>query len=281
MKNQSFNYHALPLPKITPTGVLDLACPAKFWTLRVLKQWPPRQTNSYGAFGDALHTTLRHVYDVTNPNRPDLANLDAYIFKAMKKHRYADENAKAADSARISQMVRGYVAAEDNDEHTDAKGTIAVERLFEHTVTYRDKPLFVLSARLDRLIVRPDEPQTLIVRDYKTGGSPVPLESSFCQLWAAKLKYGERFANYRLEIDHIDSDGRIDRDIVETTTFKGIRRWIVERTIAVLTAAEQPEQPSEDACTWCVLAPGCQAVRGVTARLEDDIFGEGDDIDDE
>ncbi len=274
MKPDKFHYHALPLPKITPTSVLDLACPAKFWTLRVLKQWPPRQPNSFGAFGKALHSVLRDVYDPSSPARPDTANLDMYIDNAMREHRYADKAAEAADTRRISQMVRGYVAAEDDEDHADALGTISVERLLEHKIIYQGTPLFVLSARLDRLIVRPDEPNVLIIRDYKTGNSPVPLESSFCQLWAAKLKFGKRFDSFRLEIDQVDNDGRIERRVVEPCQCRGVHRWIMERAAAVLTATEHAEEPSQQACTWCCRANDCPAVQGGTARLEDDPFGD-------
>ena len=138
MKQEKSHYHALPTPKITPTSVLDLACPKKFWTLRVLNQWPEREPNSWGAFGEVLHTTLKLVYEPKNPNRPDIANLDLYVRKAFDKHRYADKRAAVVDAARVKSMIRGYVAAEDDEDHQDARGTIAVERLLRHEITYED-----------------------------------------------------------------------------------------------------------------------------------------------
>ena len=132
----------------------------------------------------------------------------------------------------------------------------------------------MLSARLDRLIVRQDEPQVLVVRDYKSGGSPAALETSFLQLWAAKLTFRDRYANYRLEIDYIDSDGRIDRDVILPSHFKGVHRWIMDRAAAVLLGTEHFEEPSQQTCTWCPLSATCPAVQGNIARLEDDPFAD-------
>ena len=262
-------YTALDIPTITPTSVNDLNCSKKFWTLRVKKQWPPRPPLSFGAFGTAVHSILKEIYDPRNAPLPALDDLNVWTREAFFKHRYADEECRTLDMERATRMVCGYVFQADNDETI---GTIATERMFERPIFHDQKPLFTLSGVADRLIVLPNDPDTLIVLDLKTGKPKVDLWQACVLLALAKLSMPQ-FKNYVLYYDWIDEGGRVDRDRVTTADLKGVWPRIMKRAVEILSSEEHEPEPTEF-CTYCPLRSECQSTAGTTVEEAADLFEE-------
>ncbi len=96
-------------PRISPSSISDLQCAKRFHTLRVLKQYPPREPLSFASFGTAFHDIMGRVYDPRNGPAPNLEHLEVWSRQAFRQHRYADDAAREEDRARCVRMVRGYV----------------------------------------------------------------------------------------------------------------------------------------------------------------------------
>jgi len=256
-------------PRISPTSVGDLSCAKRFHTLRVLKQWPPRDPLSFASFSLAFHDLIGRVYDPANSPAPSLTHLDTWSRQAFKKHRYADEGAREEDRARCLRMVRGYVAQDDIE---DAEGTFATERFLEFDFNHDDELLFILSGRLDRVLVRADEPDVLIVRDCKLSRPKVNLEAAYVTLLLAKLGY-PGYRTYRAEFDFIDEGGRVDREVVTVADIKGMHRAIMERARRVILNPDKPAEPGER-CQFCQLRPTCQPHLSAAINVDTDIFDE-------
>lgn len=257
------------LPILSPTTVPDTICQKKFWTLRVLKRWPPRPPLSFSGFGKAFHAIMKGVYDPQDAPLPNMRDLDGLAKTAFWSTRYTDPAAREEDKARCIRMVRGYV---EQDDELDALGTIAVEELGEFDFDRDGGILFRLSARPDRLIVRTDEPAHLYVRDYKTSRPKIDLEEAAISLWVAKLLYPD-FKQYTMQFDWVDEGGRVDRDTIETCDVRGVLPRVMRRFLRILDSPDHPAEPGE-ACFFCALKPTCQPQQGQALDLSVDVFGE-------
>ena len=258
----------MELPRISPSNVVCLDCAYRFKTLYIDRKWPPRQPPLLAAeFGTAFHEVMKHVYDPRQRPLPNLEPLDTRIRAAFFARRYPDAGYRAVEMARCQRMVEGYVA-----QDADALATVDVERQGAFLIAWRGSPLFMLSAKFDRVIVRPDEPARLVVRDYKTTIRRVQMEEAFVTLWAAKLLY-PGYARYALELEWVDgADGSAERDTVEGAQLKGMHKIILDKAVRVLTASAWPPQPG-DICTFCPLKRDCQPP-GAAYDGERDVFGE-------
>lgn len=243
------------IPKITPSSVGDLNCSKRFWALRVLGQWPPREPNAWacGAFGQAVHEVLAEVYNPRHQQRPNLNALEIASRKAFARHRYADAEQEATHRHRCERMVCGYV---EQDDPEDAEGTIKVEHPIEKPIHLPNGTSFVVSGRLDRVIVRASQPNTLLIRDYKTTKPRLDLDHAFMSLWLAKLEWPQ-FDRYELQYDWLDEGGRVERDTVTAARVKGLYAPLVARIEQVLGAHEHPAEPC-DGCVFCPLRAECQ-----------------------
>ena len=134
---------------------------------------------------------------------------------------------------------------------------------------------FRVSARLDRIILRPDTPDTLVVRDYKIVASSLrPLEpiQVFINLCVAKLVYQSAYKKLLLELVNLTDDG------TETTTYrsadlKGMHRHVAALVQRHVTATDHPATPSEY-CQFCPLLDECRDGFPVSASLSDIAFDE-------
>lgn len=255
--------------KISPSSIGDLSCAKRFYVLRVLKQWPPRDPLSFASFSLAFHDLVGRVYDTANGPAPNLTHLDTWSRQAFKKHRYANEEAREEDRARCLRMVRGYVTQDDIE---DAEGTICTENFLEFDFNHNGELLFVLSGRLDRILVRALEPDVLIVRDYKLSRPKVDLESAYVTLLLAKLAY-PGYKTYRAEFDFVDEGGRVDREIVTVADIKGMHKAVMERARRVILNPEKPAEPGER-CQFCPLKPTCQPNLSAAINVSANIFDE-------
>ena len=255
--------------KISPSSIGDLSCAKRFHVLRVLKQWPPRDPLSFASFSLAFYDLIGRVYNPANGPAPNVTHLDTWSRQAFKKHRYANEDAREEDRARCVRMVLGYIAQDDIE---DAEGTICTEQFLEFDFNHDGRLLFILSGRLDRILVRVLEPDVLTVRDYKLSRPKVDLESAYVTLLLAKLAY-PGYKTYRAEYDFIDEGARLDREIVTVSDIKGMHKAIMERARRVILNSEKPAEPSER-CQFCPLRPTCQPQLTTAISVDADIFDE-------
>jgi len=258
------------LPRITPSNVGDLECLKKFHTLRVLGEWPPRNgtnPNTAAQFGNAVHAVLKNVYDPRNGTPPNLDRLDIYVKQAFYANRYDNPTQRQEDMVRCSQVVKHYVK---NDDLEDAIDTIDVEHFGEFVIDHDGKPLFRVSAKLDRLIVRQSNVDQLVVRDYKLGKPSIDLKQAFVTLFVAKLEYPQ-FKSYSLEYDWIGADGEVSRDVINTYVVNGQYSLLVRQILRVLETEKYLAEPG-DVCNYCPLQPDCMPDLHVEIN-PDDPFG--------
>jgi len=258
-------------PRISPTSVSDLGCAKRFHVLRVLKQYPERDPLSWASFGTAFHAVIGRVYDPKARNAmptgaasqegttaqaggpPNLDTLEEWSRQAFRKHRYADTTAREEDRARCVRMICGYLGQEDEE---DGPATIAVEQFIQFTIEYQKKPLFILSGRFDRVLVRPSEPRALIIRDYKLSRPRIDLDASLIVLWLARLAY-PGYDEYRVEWEFVDEGGRVDRETVSVDDVRGMLKDTQNRIKEVILSDQHPAEPGEY-CAWCPLREACQ-----------------------
>ncbi len=214
---------------LTPSNATWLAtCAKRFDRLAVKKQYPAvrSQRSSVLSFSSACHQILRHLYDPLTPGPlPHSQNLATYVRMAfLQQHFYnKDEAARELDMHRAHRIISRYL-----DEDEDANCTTAVELSGNFPIELSPgKVAFHVSARLDRILIRPDAPDTLIVRDYKVASSLRPLDpiQIFINLAVAKLAHQSAFKYHVLELTNLTDDG------FETTTYhsrdlKGIHKHV-------------------------------------------------------
>jgi len=242
----------MTLPTLTPSSINDLMdCAKKYHTLRVLKEWPPRDGVHLGIeFGIGFHAIIRQVYDPRRKPLPHLDDLPVWARKAFYARRYPDAETRECEMERCLQAVYAYVAQDE-----DAEATFDVEVEGSLTVEHAGQPLFDLYARLDRVLVRPNEPEHLIVRDYKCAARHVNLLEAYVLLRVAKLLY-PTYQHYSVEFDWI-ADGTVERDIIAGSELKGLDPIVKARALEVFTASEYPAQPG-DGCLGCPLRRECR-----------------------
>jgi len=262
----------MDLPRLTPSSVTDLDCPKRFHTLRVLHQWPPRPhttVNIGTEFGIALHAVLRHVFDPRHAPLPKLDHLDAWTRSAFFARNYPDTELREKEIARCIEVARTYALNDD-----DAPFTIDVERQGEFPIAVNGTPLFLLSAKLDRVLVRPNE-KVLTIRDYKTSRRYRNLEEAFFMLWAAKLLY-PNYKSFALELDWIDEQGDVKREVIHGKDLRGMHKPLIEKAVRLFTLLAEGEHHAEpgEACFGCLLRKECQPQIEVPLDTEHDIFEE-------
>lgn len=258
-----------PLFRVTPSNINDLDCPKKFHVLRELGQWPTQANNQGAKFGLAFHQVIRDVYDPKNGAPPNLEHLEFYVKRAFVAVRYSNPTARQEDMDRCIKMACTYVA---NDDEEDIRGTIAVERFGSFTLHHNNKPLCIISARLDRVIVRANDLDQLVIRDCKTSRPWVDLKGAFIQLWVTKHLF-PKHDRYVLEYDWIDAEGRVERDVITSADLKGVRFLTTSQVLAYASRADYPAEPGE-LCTLCPLRTECQPQQIVSLEEAQGLFSD-------
>jgi hypothetical protein len=244
----------MKLPRLTPSNVADLACAKKFSTLRIRNEWPPRKDNGFNLnqeFGTAVHEVLRNLYDPNNSPVPNLTHMDAITQSAFFARGYPDETIREEEIERCKQIVTSYVVRD-----FEAEGTVDVERQSEFAIHHGGKPLFLLSAKMDRVVVRPSYPETLVVKDYKCGKRHLNLEEAFILLWAAKLQY-PNYKRHHLELEWLCINNVYQVDVITPFMLRGLYSKIKDRALKIFQSDDYPAEPGETCC-WCPLKSVCQ-----------------------
>jgi RecB family exonuclease len=247
-------------PKLCPSRLRDLPCPKRFHTLQVLRQVPPQPWSHPLVYGIASHRLMRMLYNPGDPTPPPSRDVARLARAAFLEERYEDPTLQAADTLRAEQMARQYLPAD-----ADALNTFAVEVNGEVDVPGGKVRPFGLSAKFDRLIVRPESPRHLVIRDYKTGRpAAADLEAACIMLAVAKLRNKE-YTELSLEFDYLGDAGLVVR---QTVTFAEAKvKWpeLSARALRIYEATEFPPEPGEH-CMWCPLRPTCQPALTVDAE---------------
>ena len=260
-------------PRISPSSLVDTSCSHRFHTLRVLKQWPPRDPVTFASFGIAWHELAGKIYNPRNGTPPNVTHLEAWSRQAFRGQRYSEETAREEDRVRCLRMLEGYIA---NDDPEDAANTLGIEQWVERPITREGGPFFILSGRLDRVLVRPgasgDGPVkvTMVGRDYKLGRPKTDLESAFVNLWLLKLGFPE-YDDYVFELDWVDEGGRVDRETITVADVRGQHAAVMDRLQRVLLSDTHPQEPGEH-CQWCPLRDTCESRASVGIDLRVDAF---------
>ena len=256
------------VPRITPSSVGDLECARKYHTLRVLKQWPSRPPLENVAFGVAVHDVLRQVYTTRRGSVLDLTNVEAMARSAVYKARYPRDVDRARALVKVVEAVCMYVT---NDDEEDVSATLDLERMTEFPFRHGGQDIYMVSAKIDRTLVRPSALSRLVARDYKLTAQRIDLREAFILLWSTKqMRPG--YTEYAIEYDWIDAEDRqVRRDVVEGYELRGQHSIIRDAALRILSSDDHLPSPG-DACTFCPLRQNCQGLDAVELAEGEDVF---------
>ncbi len=240
------------LVQLTPSNVRELSCVKRFKTLRIDKNWPRRTSNRSAQFASGWHKVMMHVFDPRAGAGPHLEDLSAEIRDAFAVVSYASKIERQEAWERCERMVLGYVEWERDDPST----TIATEKQGKFAFFHAGEPLYEVFGRLDRILVRDDQPDVLVVRDAKLFSRECDLFEGFLTLLTLKCMY-PAYKRYVLEIDTISEDAEVRREIITSADVKGIHKLVWKRLQRVLNSDAYDAEPG-DGCKFCPLQPTCQ-----------------------
>ncbi len=246
------------LPRLTVSSAQDLDCSKKFYELRVSKLgWGPRRgfPASVGR-GTAVHDTLRSLHaGVVAPSWDGvlpMEDLDAMAREATWRARYEPGTDRDEEAARVTAAVRLFL---DNQDPEDLWAILALETQIEFDYVYRGDPLARISCTVDRVLCRPDQPQRLVIQDFKTTVPKISLRESFIALWCAKKRWPD-YREYVLEMIWIDAEEwQVTVETITTDQLAGQKRII---TALLQRALRQPPVAEQGpACTFCCIKERC------------------------
>ena len=258
------------LPRITPSSVGDLTgCGKRFAETRILRNWGSnnREFPESVAHGTAVHAVLRDVFSDRQGDVVNLANLSALSRSAVYIGRYPKGFDREAAVDRVMEAVCGYVRSQTPE---DVVGTIRCEDQIEFPFSWEGRPLCMISATLDRVLVRPDQPTRLIVKEYKTTRPKINLQEVFIALFSARRAYPE-YKTYAMEIDWIADDGTVSTDTIDGRELRGLHPVIFRAAVRVIHEKQWDASPSS-LCTFCHLRPECSQLQVVEMNDGDEVF---------
>ena len=258
------------LPRITVSSLQDISCSKRFRATRIEKTaWANREPMPLivprsSAWHEVLH--MLHLYRSPEGTLP-LRDLDMFVRQAVMRARYERDADRKAEQEIVRAMTMLFL---DNQDEEDILAIYGLEAPAEFDFEWKGAPLARMSARLDRLLVRPENPTHLVLQDYKAGARKVSLAESFLQLWCAKVTWPE-FKSYSLENIWVDvNDGTIDVDVISTDMVAGQQRYLIgaaERAIRGEAVAEAGPW-----CTFCNIRKVCQAFGSVSLEEGEMVF---------
>jgi hypothetical protein len=244
-------------PRLTPSSVNDLLCPAKYKLLRIDRVWKKRDPLVPVAHGKSVHQVLNIVYSARVGGEVDLSNLEAQARGAVMNNWYPRGIDVEEQVRRVMAAVRGFAAA---DDYEDIQGILpgGLEKGGEFSLRLEDgRVLCVLSAVLDCLLVRDSQPDTLIIRERKTTAQRIDLKECYIQMRIARKMFPQ-YPNIAIEFDWLDEDNRVIRDTVTARMVRGQHQIVLGMAYRVLTATEFQAVPGETQCRYCSEREKCQ-----------------------
>lgn len=244
-------------PRLTPSSVGDLRCPAKYKHLRIDRNWPKRDVILPVAHGKAVHAVLRDVYTERSVGTVDASKLEAQSRAAVRNTWYPKEADREEQVKRVVCAVRGFIDADDEE---DIRGILGLEQQGEFEIRLLDgRVLCVVSAKLDCLLVRASDPDTLVIRERKTTAQRVDLAESYLMMRVARKMYPQ-YGKVAIEYDWLDEDCRVVRDTVTMAEVRGQHQIVLGLAYRVLTATEFPAIAGEAVCKFCPRRSLCQSL---------------------
>ena len=254
------------LPRISPSSIPDLECGRRYYQLRQLKVWPPRPMIEAVAFGIAVHEVLRLAFSNRTGGKPCLEHVEGWARTAVWRGRYPDGTDRQAATERVIAAVCAFIQNDADDEEGVA-GTISIEKQDEFPRYYKGQPLFLVSAKIDRIFSRASDSTRLVARNYKTSRPRLDLRQAFLELWLAKRLYPD-FKSYVLEYIWLDpEDHRVSMDVVTEKDLRGIHDIVMQAAIKVLTDTDHKPCPGE-CCTYCPIREGCEGQALISSQTQ-------------
>lgn len=262
------------LPRLTPSSVSDLECPKKYRELRMGDGagWGSnsREFPASVARSTATHDVLRQIYRTRRGCNVNIDHVEAYAKTAVWRGRFPHGVDRAVETQRVIAQTAAVVG---NDTEEEISGTISVERPVEFDYYHNGEALMKVSSKIDRILIHPDEPTTLQLRDYKFTGHPkVSLPEAFIYLWSAKKAFsGQGFTNFELQYEFVSPENEITRETVTGADVRGQFALITEAAIRVIRGTDFPAVPGE-ACTYCKLRVACQGLPPENGTTGTEVF---------
>lgn len=262
------------LPRLTPSSVGDLECPKKFRALRMKngQGWGSniRDYPVSVARATATHDVLRQVYRTRRGGEVNLDHVETYAKTAVWRGRFPQKTDRNVETQRV---VAAACAVVGNDSAAEIEGTISVEHPIEFMYAHDGEPLMVVSSKIDRILVDPDNPRTLKLRDYKFTARPkISLPEAFIYLWAAKKAFaGHGFDNYVLEYECVSPENEVTRETVTGADVRGQFTLVTDAAVRVIRGTEFPAVIG-DACTYCPLRAACQGLPPESGHTGGEVF---------
>ena len=112
-----------------------------------------------------MHDVLRQVYTTRRGSVLDLTNVEAMARSAVYKARYPRDVDRAHALVKVVEAVCIYVT---NDDEEDIAATLDLERMTEFPFRHGGQDIYMVSAKIDRTLVRPSAPSRLVARRVRT-----------------------------------------------------------------------------------------------------------------
>ena len=244
---------------ISPTKVGTwLDCPRRFRLqyvekVRVSSQW------AHLSMGNAVHDTLRDWWDVP-PAERTRERLATLLAERWRPQGFRDDDQSAQWRSNALSMIWHYLQQlEPGFAPVSCERTLAARTAGQ-----------AISGRIDRLDADPDDPDALVVVDYKTGrrvpGDDDVRGSLALALYAMCVQQTLRRPCTRVELHHIPSGVRVGRELSAESLDRQRRR--VEQIGAEMAAAESAWRADGDddahfpanpgpLCAWCDFRAHC------------------------
>lgn len=258
------------LPKLTVSSRNDLSCSRKWHVLRVTKSgWgPPREFPVSVGRGSALHSCLQNLHAARWDDQLPLDDLPTYARQAAYAARYGPSVSRDSEAEVVGEMARLFLGNQDPE---DVGAIVALETQIEFDYIYKGEGLARISATIDRVLCRPESPQTLVIQDFKTTKQRLDLAECFIQLWCASRRW-PNYDEWTLELIWLDLDeGQVTVDVIPHRLCRGQLKLLTAALLRVKHLPPVPE-PSVECCQFCPQRDDCQGLCEV--RLDDD----GDDV---
>jgi RecB family exonuclease len=202
-----------------------------------------------------VHEALRHLYDPTGEGDPGARNIERIVHSAFRRRRYPNEELRAADVARTIPMIRNYLRQDGDAGHTRR-----VETDERFTARGSTGLPITFAARLDRLVVRPDEDGIGRIIDYKTGApGEIDLEGATITLAVARVVYKDQFRELVLQYDYLSEEGLAHRMFVTPDDVRPLWSDLLAKGQRVYYASEYSPNPGPQ-CQYCPLRSECRPV---------------------
>ena len=265
-RGKTINY--TKFPNLTPSKVSALHCHKQFNEVHILKTVEPEGFARPLAYGSAVHETLKDVFNPEYSASPMPRNVKGAAIKAITRQGYPNTAERDEDTAKCIATVEAYVAQSAPEEVT-----LGVE-MFENAKVGQNGITVTLGAKFDRLLFSQTTPDTLVIRDYKTGKpTETDLEGAAIMLAIAALRYKKqdsprRFEHFAVEYDFLSEKGLVERRTVTFAEAKMVWADLKSRALCVYHATEFPAEPGEH-CAFCPIRKQCRP----------DLFAEMDEVD--